>query len=152
MAFQKGNQLSKGKGRPKQTLESIFGRKLTLDEFQAVATKLLDLHPSQVMEKSTNPNSTALETWLSGIILDGIEKRDEQKLDMILNRLLGKIPIIQINQQTNIENQNNVHLELAEAEQRLKTVMDQAIKERESAVINERILEPCLEASKSTTG
>lgn len=149
MPFQPGHKLSKG--RPKQSLETHLGlnKKLTSDEFNSMATKLLCLNPEELLSNTNNPKTSSLEAWMGAIIIEGMEKRCEEKLDFFLNRLLGRLPTIQINQQNNYDqSQETKQLQLAQAEEGLKTVMDQAIKDRE----NMRMDEVCLEAGKSTTG
>lgn len=66
-------------------------RRLTHEELAHIATTLLKKKKEGVDKIADDPEASALSVWIARIIQTGADAGNSAKLDVILNRLIGKV-------------------------------------------------------------
>jgi hypothetical protein len=87
--FAPGNKLGKGAGHHNADLKKI--RKLTHEQVAEMGSVLLDGTDGALLAIQENPESSTLKKWIASIITIGIERGDSRALDVLLDRLIGKV-------------------------------------------------------------
>lgn len=80
-----------GPGRPIVPDDIKEARKLTSTEVERILTQLLSMSPSELVQIKQNPKSTMLELMIHSIVVNAVNKGDQQRLDFLLQRVIGKV-------------------------------------------------------------
>lgn len=88
--FKPGNP---GGGRPRLPEDIKEARKALKFEFERTGMSQLRSTSDQLKKILSSPESSALEMATASIILKAVTKSDHLRLDFILNRLIGRIPV-----------------------------------------------------------
>lgn len=78
-------------GRPKTPEDLREGRKLNQHELERVINKLLYLDKGQLQEVVRNPETPMLELIAASILAQAAQKGDQQRLEFVLQRMIGKV-------------------------------------------------------------
>lgn len=78
-------------GRPKTPDDLKEALKMTRVEFQQLLVKYLAYDLYQLAEKQKDPRTTALDRIVISVITNAIKKGDQQRLDFLMNRIIGKV-------------------------------------------------------------
>ena len=87
--FQIGNP--GGPGRPPLPPEVKAARALTKVKLEATLNKFLHMNKEELADYKNNPDATVLELMVHAITHKAILSGDTQRLDFLLNRLIGKV-------------------------------------------------------------
>lgn len=87
--FKEGNP--GGPGRKPVPQDVREARKLTQVELERILNKLTDKPLKELQEIRANPKTPSLEALICSIIIFGIVKGDQFRLDFLLSRLVGKV-------------------------------------------------------------
>ena len=90
--FVKGNKAAKGKGRPKVPDDLKNANKLTNTILEAKIRMFLAMTTEQLKDLREDPNSQMIDLAICAIIAKAVSGSDQQRLDWVITRLLGKIP------------------------------------------------------------
>ncbi len=88
--FKKGN-----KANPKgynASLETRILRQTTTATLAVMIQKGISLKENEVRDLLNSPETTAIEAIILGTILDAIKHRNYNKLEQLLERVIGKVP------------------------------------------------------------
>ena len=93
---QRGKPFKKGKsgnpgGRPKASNTMKELKKLSKNKFAEILMKFLYLTNEEIKEIVRNPKTAMLELMLGSVILKAIRTGDQQRLDFLLNRCIGRV-------------------------------------------------------------
>lgn len=88
--FEKGHQFNKGV--EKITSDDKQARELSTLEFMRIANKYLNSNLTELKQSMVHPDTTALEIIVIKIMVKAAEHGDQNRLEFILNRVLGKVP------------------------------------------------------------
>lgn len=88
--FEPGNQVNKG--MEKITSEDKQARELTTLEFMRVANQYIHSTVLELKQAMTHPDTKAIDIIVIKILVKAAEHGDQNRLEFILNRLLGKVP------------------------------------------------------------
>lgn len=88
--FQKGNKM--GKGRPRVPDELKAARKITRTEVEATLTRFVSMPFNEIKGIVERKEGTMLELMVASIISKGLATGDQQRLNFLLDRLVGKTP------------------------------------------------------------
>lgn len=80
-----------GNGRPRVPEDIKEARKITTIEVERILTELMSMSPSELVQIKQNPKSTMLELMIHSILVNAVNKGDQQRLDFLLQRLIGKV-------------------------------------------------------------
>jgi hypothetical protein len=86
----KGGPSPNPAGRPPDLIGSKL-KMLTAEEFAEIANLVVknDLRSLQLIAKE--PGASALKVWIASVVVKAIQKGDYHGLDVILNRIVGKV-------------------------------------------------------------
>lgn len=87
--FEKGNP--GGPGQPPLPPDVKKARKLNAAEFTRVATEYLYFTKDELKKKATDPATPIIELLVGSIVAKAVEHGDSTRLEMLLNRLIGKV-------------------------------------------------------------
>lgn len=88
--FKKGHP--GGPGRPPIPLELKFVKKLSMDQVASLGSSVLTGDVAAIREVAISKTEPVLKVAFAAILLDAIVKRDVDKLNACLDRIVGKIP------------------------------------------------------------
>lgn len=78
-------------GRPKLPDDIKEARKLNQHELERIINKYLAMSRDQVKESISSPTTPMMELMVASIVAQAAQKGDHQRLDFVLNRLVGKV-------------------------------------------------------------
>lgn len=78
-------------GRPKTPEDLKQARKLTSLELERALNEFLSKSKDELKEIKENPKSTMLQLMIHSIVVNAVNKGDQQRMDFLLNRTIGKI-------------------------------------------------------------
>jgi len=87
----KPGQSGNPKGRPKLPPELKAIDSLTKDSLRKLVSKFLHMTRAQVMEIVSDPATPAIDLYIASIIHKGVNEADPGRLEMLLNRSIGKV-------------------------------------------------------------
>ena len=87
--YKKG-QSGNPKGRPPDMLGKAM-RQLTAEEFREIANMIIKGSIDQLKAMSTSKDSSALKVMIAATVVKIISRGDMHALDILLNRLVGKV-------------------------------------------------------------
>jgi hypothetical protein len=88
--FQKGQSGNPG-GRTKLPDDIKQARKLNQIELERIVNRYLYLDRNELNERVKDPKTPMLEMMVASIIAQAAQKGDQQRLEFILSRLIGKV-------------------------------------------------------------
>lgn len=88
--FQKG-QVSNPLGGGAITPQVRAIRKITMEHIEEVGEIILDGNLTKLSELAKDPSTSVLKVWIAKAAAEGIRKGDLSSLEMILNRMIGKV-------------------------------------------------------------
>ena len=89
--FQKGNDASKGKGRPPVPVDLKQARSLNRVELERTLNKYIYMTLTELDGAWANPNTTALDRMVMGVVREAIKDGDVARFNFLLERLVGKV-------------------------------------------------------------
>jgi hypothetical protein len=92
----KPGQSGNPNGRPARSKEHKQFERLTKEKYINILQRCLYKSLEQLEEMFRDKSNTALELWVISIMIDGIKKGDDRKIETVLGRIIGK-------QETNIK-------------------------------------------------
>lgn len=90
--FQKGNQASKGHGRPRVPDHVREARKLDSAKFLELINKYVHSTRAELTEKVKDPETPAMELIVIKVIVEAINSGSLAYFSTITDRLVGKVP------------------------------------------------------------
>lgn len=87
----KKGQVLNPNGNSKHSRALAAVRNLSNDEVTKVGTMLLDQNLESLKEIMRNPNSSALQVLITSVVVKAISKGDASALNVILDRVAGKV-------------------------------------------------------------
>lgn len=78
-------------GRPKMPPELKEAKKLTQTQIEIALTQFLAMDDKQLRAIIKDPKSTRLQAIIASIVDKAIKIGDQQRLDFLLNRIIGKV-------------------------------------------------------------
>jgi hypothetical protein len=66
-------------------------RHLTHEDLSTIGTLILESNIAALEAIKANPDTTALRVWFCSVALKAIEKGDAQSLNVLLDRIVGKV-------------------------------------------------------------
>lgn len=78
-------------GRPKTPDDLKKALRMTKIEFQELLVKYLSFSLADLKAANENANTTALDRIVISVITNAIKKGDQQRLDFLMNRIIGKV-------------------------------------------------------------
>lgn len=87
--FPVGHKFGKGATCHNQELKKI--RRMTHEEIADIGQLIVTSNLQKLKEIRESPDSNALSVWMSSIAVKGITTGDHSALDVILNRIVGKV-------------------------------------------------------------
>ena len=88
--FKKGNQLSKGNGRPKMTPEQKALALSTRTDLKNLMAKYLSYTKEQLEQEIENPDLPMIDIGIMRNILKAGEQGDLERMDWMTNHIYGK--------------------------------------------------------------
>ena len=67
-------------------------KRLTIDELAEVGTLILRNSREELEELKLDPNTSILQFWIVSMIVTSIKKGDAATFEVLMNRLIGKVP------------------------------------------------------------
>lgn len=97
MALPRGRPFPKGVsgnplGKPKMAVELQKIRALNQTTFTATVNKFLSMTKDEVKAASKDPSTPVLELMVASVMSKAIEAGDQQRLNFLLDRIVGKVP------------------------------------------------------------
>lgn len=87
----KPGQSGNPSGRPKVPGDILEARKLNQVELERIINKYLYMDRESVKAAINNPATPMMELMVASIVAQAAQKGDQQRLDFVLNRLVGKV-------------------------------------------------------------
>jgi hypothetical protein len=87
--FKKGNKLAVG--RPKMTEEQKKLARMTRTEVMDVMSQIVRFNKKELMALKNDPKTSLLKAWVGSVAAKGIKLGDMDRLDKLLNRVIGKV-------------------------------------------------------------
>lgn len=87
--FEAGNP--GGPGRPKIPEDLKMARRLNKLELEKLLNKFLFMTPDEMTQRIQSSDVTAIEAMIGSIIIKAVKDGDQQRLNFILERLIGKV-------------------------------------------------------------
>lgn len=84
---QVANPLGAGAGDP--VMKAI--RRLTHAQLAEVGCLIIEQNPEKLKDIMKDPASTSIKVWFAAICLKGIQKGDAHAMDVLMNRIVGKV-------------------------------------------------------------
>ncbi len=78
-------------GRPRIPEDLIGARKVNRAEVERLLNKFLIMGPLELNEFKRDPKATMLELMIHSIVVKAVNSGDQQRLDFLLNRLIGPV-------------------------------------------------------------
>lgn len=79
------------KGRPKLPRELREAMKMTKAQFTELLVKYLSFSLGELLLINKQENTAALDRIVISVITNAIKKGDQQRLDFLMNRIIGKV-------------------------------------------------------------
>lgn len=89
--FEKGNAAGKGHGRPPVPVDIKQARSLNRIELERTLNKYLYMTLPELDVAWANPNTTALDRIVMGMVRQAITEGDVPRFNFLLERLIGKV-------------------------------------------------------------
>lgn len=86
----KGGPSPNPKGRGVNPFNAAF-KKLTISEFEDIANLIVKGNLEALKEIAKNSDSSTIKVWVASCVIKAIQKGDFHGLDILLNRLVGKV-------------------------------------------------------------
>lgn len=83
--------MARTKGRGHYPVEVNLLKNLTTKELIDVGNQIVKGSVEDILKYQNNPNASALQVMLAAVVARVIRKGDMQVLDILLNRLIGKV-------------------------------------------------------------
>lgn len=80
-----------GPGRPQVPAEVKEARKLTKEDVDLALSKYLKVELKEIPNMKRDPKMTVNEAIIHSIIVNAIQKGDQQRYSFLLDRLIGKV-------------------------------------------------------------
>ena len=90
--FQKG-QSGNPAGAPRVPVDIKKARSLTRTELERILNRYLHMTPAELYEAQQKPTTSALQHVVIAIVVAAVKDGDQKRLDFLLDRLIGKVPI-----------------------------------------------------------
>ena len=78
-------------GRPKVPGDILEARKLNQAELERIINKYLYMDRESVKAAISSPTTPMMELMVASIVAQAAQKGDQQRLDFVLNRIVGKV-------------------------------------------------------------
>ncbi len=90
--FAKGNQASKGHGRPKVDVVLKTLRSVNRATVERLINDFLSMPLDELTLVANDPRTLALEAMIAKVCVLGVAGGDQTRLNYLLDRLIGKVP------------------------------------------------------------